>query len=114
QINGYTSAVLTRLDVLDDFDPVKICTGYELDGEITTDFPGGVAALERCKPIYEEMSGWSSPTASATTIEELPREAREYVDRLQELIGCPIDVISTGPHRHETIRVRPLIDAVSA
>lgn len=114
QVNGYTSAVLTRLDVLDGFDTVKICTAYELDGEITEEFPGGVAALERCKPIYEEIRGWDSPTATITNFEELPTEARAYVKRLQELIGCPIDVISTGPHRHETIRVRPLINSISA
>ena len=109
QINGYTSAVLTRLDVLDDFESVKICTAYELDGEITDKFPGGVAALERCRPVLEEMPGWSTPTASITEYSSLPKEAKNYVEKLQEVIGCPIDVISTGPHRNETIKVRPLI-----
>ena len=109
QVNGYTSAVLTRLDVLDGFDSIKVCTNYELDGEVIDRFPGGVAALERCKPIYEEHSGWHSPTASATLIEDLPEEARAYVVRLEELIGCPIDLISTGPNREETITVRPII-----
>lgn len=109
QINGYTSAFLTRLDVLDGFDTVKICTAYELDGEVIKHFPGGVAALERSKPIYEELPGWDSPTASVTRLGDLPKEARAYVDRLQDLIGCTIDVISTGPHRHETITVRSVI-----
>ena len=108
QVNGYTSAVLTRLDVLDGFDSVNICTGYELDGEVKGDFPGGVAALERCIPVYEEHPGWDSPTASVTRLEDLPIQARSYVDRLQDLIGCPIDIISTGPNRHETIKVRSL------
>ena len=109
QVNGYTSAVVTRLDVLDGFDSVKVCTAYELDGEVTHEFPGGVAALERCKPIYEEHPGWDSPTASATTLEGLPQEARSYVERLEELIGCPVDVISTGPHRDETVLVKRLL-----
>ena len=110
QVNGYTSAILTRLDVLDGFDVVRICTAYELDGNVIDSFPGGVAALERCKPIYEEHRGWDTPTASIARHEDLPREARSYVGRLQELVGCPIDIISTGPHRHETIPVRPVIE----
>ncbi len=114
EVNGYTSAVLTRLDVLDGFDKVRICTNYELDGNIVDEFPGGVAALERCKPVYEDMPGWDTPTASVTRFEHLPREARAYVERLQEVIGCPIDLISTGPHRHETVEVRPIISAASA
>ena len=60
------------------------------------EFPGGLAALERCKPIYEEMPGWDSPTASITNFEQLPTEAHNYVERLQEVIGCNIDLISTG------------------
>ena len=95
--------------MLDDFESVKICTAYELDGEITDKFPGGVAALERCRPVLEEMPGWSTPTASITEDSSLPKEAKNYVEKLQEVIGCPIDVISTGPHRNETIKVRPLI-----
>jgi adenylosuccinate synthase len=111
QVNGYTSAILTRLDVLDGFDSVKVCTAYELDGEVTDRFPGGVAALARCKPVYEDQPGWTTPTAGATELSSLPAEARSYVNRLQELIGCPIDVISTGPHRHQTVTVRSVIEA---
>lgn len=111
RINGYNSAVLTRLDVLDGFDSVKICTAYELDGESIGDFPAGAAALERCQPIYEEHPGWDSPTASITELKDLPKQARSYVNRLEELIGCPIDIISTGPNRHETVTVRPVIPA---
>lgn len=114
QVNGYSSAILTRLDVLDGFHNVKICTAYELDGEIIKDFPGGAAALERCKPIYEDVKGWDSPTASVTNFEQLPQEARSYVERLQELIGVSIDLISTGPNRDETIVVRPVINVASA
>ena len=109
-INGYTSAVLTRLDVLDGFEAVRICTQYvNEDGEVTDDFPGGVAALEKARPIFEEMPGWDRPTASVRRYEDLPKEARDYVERIQELIGCPIDVISTGPHRDETVMVRQMM-----
>ncbi len=109
-INGYTSAVLTRLDVLDGFETVRICTQYiNEDGEITDDFPGGVAALEKARPVFEEMPGWDRPTASVRRYEDLPIEARDYVERIQELIGCPIDVISTGPHRDETVMVRQMM-----
>ncbi len=109
QVNGYTSAILTRLDVLDDFESVQICIAYDLDGERIEKFPGGVAALERCKPIYEEHAGWPSPTASVTNFEDLPSEARAYVERLEELIGVPIDVISTGRHRDDVIEVRSVL-----
>ena len=109
-INGYTSAVLTRLDVLDGFETVRICTQYiNEDGEVTDDFPGGVAALEKARPVFEEMPGWDRPTASVRRYEDLPGGARDYVERIQELIGCPIDVISTGPHRDETVMVRQLM-----
>ena len=111
-INGYTSAVLTRLDVLDGFETVKICTHYITeDGEVTDDFPGGVAALEKARPVFEEIPGWDRPTASVRRYEDLPEAARNYVRRIEELIGCPIDVISTGPHRDETVMVRPMIHA---
>ena len=109
QVNGYTSAVITRLDVLDQFEVVKICTGYELDGEIVDQLPGGMAALSRCVPVYEELPGWDIPTAGMSDLNKLPKNARHYVDRIQEIIGAPIDIISTGPHRDETITVKPLI-----
>ena len=109
-INGYTSAVLTRLDVLDGFETVRICTHYLTeDGEKTDDFPGGVATLEKARPVFEEMPGWDRPTASVRQFEDLPQAARDYVERIQELIGCPIDIISTGPHRNETVMVRQMM-----
>jgi adenylosuccinate synthase len=109
QINGYTSAVVTRLDVLDGFETVKLCTGYKIDGEIVDEFPAQISALTYCEPVYEEFKGWDTPTAGLSDISKLPVTARAYVDRLQELIGCPIDIISTGPHRDETITLNSLI-----
>ena len=101
--------ILNKLDVLDHFDEIKVCAAYELDGEILHDFPGSAAALERCLPVYEDHSGWDSPTAGVTILEDLPREARSYVERIEELVDRPIDIISTGPYRHETITVRKVI-----
>ena len=107
RINGYTSLILNKLDMLDGVDPILLCAAYELDGEIVHDFPGNAATLERCTPIYEEHRGWDKPTAGVTRLADLPSQAIAYVTRLQELVGVPIDLISTGPHRHQTTVVRP-------
>ena len=109
RVNGYTSLILTRLDVLDGFDEIQICTAYELDGRIVRDFPGSSATLERCSPIYETMPGWDKPTAGATRLEDLPNRARAYIALIEEQVGRRIDVISTGPNRHETVTVRPVV-----
>lgn len=108
-INGFTSAVLTRLDVLDGIDPVKICTAYEADGKRIHRFPSQPGLLERATPVWEEMPGWSAPTAGITEISQLPPEASAYVRRIEDVIGCPVDLISTGPRRDESIVVRPII-----
>ena len=108
-VNGLTTAILTRLDVLDGMDPVKICVSYDLDGEAVHQFPSRVSDLARCKPVYQAFRGWESPTAGLTRWEDLPGEAKRYVEALEETIGCTIGVISTGPHRHETILRGPLI-----
>ena len=107
RINGYTSLILNKLDMLDGVDPILLCAAYELDGEIVHDFPGNAATLERCTPIYEEHRGWDKPTAGVTRLSDLPSQAIAYVTRLQELVGVPIDLISTGPHRHQTTVIRP-------
>ncbi len=109
RINGYTSAVITRLDVLDGFDSLKVCTGYNLNGDILDELPGGSSALDRCRPIYETLPGWDRPTAGLSDIGELPKEARAYVERLEKLINCPVDIISTGPHRDQTIMPKSVI-----
>ena len=108
-INGFTSLVMTRLDVLDGFPSVKICVGYRVNNQTLDYFPGNAAILDVCEPIYEEMPGWDTPTAGATEIGQLPKEAVAYVERLEELIGCPFQLISTGPHREETIQLSQLV-----
>lgn len=108
-LNGFTSIVLTRLDVLDGFSPIEVCTAYCVDGQITHQFPTNASVLERCEPVYEEFPGWTEPTASVQRLDGLPEGALRYVKRLEELIGVPIDLISTGPRREETIPVRSII-----
>ena len=109
RINGYTGLVVAKLDILDNFDEIKLCVAYELDGERVWDFPGSAALLERCKPIYETHPGWHSSTRKLRKLEDLPRGARAYVDRLEELVGVPVDIISTGPHRDQTIMVKSVV-----
>ena len=108
-VNDLTSGILTRLDILDGMNPVKVCVGYEVDGEPIDGFPAQINALEKCKPIYRDFAGWTKPTAGLTTWDDVPQEAKQYVQGLEEVIGCPLDVISTGPHRHETISRKVLI-----
>lgn len=108
-INGFTSIVLTRLDVLDGFQTVNICVGYKVNGQTLDHFPSDTTLLDTCEPIYEEMHGWHKPTAGTTKLEDLPQEAIKYIKRIEELIGCEFHLISTGPHRDETIVVKRII-----
>ena len=107
-INGFTGIVLTRLDILDEFDSVKVCVGYEVSGERLDRFPANTGLLARCKPVFEEMPGWDNPTASATELSQLPENALAYVHKIEELVGCRAQIISTGPSRAETIQVEPV------
>lgn len=108
-VNGLTGLVLTRLDILDSFPSVKICVGYRVDGKELRRFPASTALLQRCQPIYEEMPGWDRPTASATCLSQLPENALAYVHRIADLVGCQVQIISTGPRRDETILIQPVI-----
>jgi len=103
RINGLDTVALTKLDVLDQSETIKICTGYRYRGDILTDFPEEESALAEVEPAYEEVSGWMSPTTGAKSEADLPAKARQYLDRLEELIGVPFCLISTGAQRAETI-----------
>jgi adenylosuccinate synthase len=109
RINGYTGIALTRLDVLDKFPRLKICTAYTLDGKTIEEFPSRVGDLEKCLPVYEEIDGWMTPTSGIREYSKLPLEARRYIKRLEELCDCPVKVVSVGPRREETILRQPLI-----
>ena len=107
-LNGFSGIALTRLDVLDTFASIKICIGYKVNGETINQFPSSSLLLERCQPVYEEVPGWQSPTAHLRRFGDLPPLAQSYVRKLENLVGCPIDIISVGPQREETITVRPI------
>src|SRR5205085_4272618 len=94
---------LTKLDVLDQCETVKICTGYRYQGDLITDFPVEETEIASAEPVYEEVSGWMSPTVGAKNEADLPAKARWYLERLEELIGVPFCLISTGAVRHDTI-----------
>jgi adenylosuccinate synthase len=103
RINGCDTVALTKLDVLDQCETVKVCTGYRWRGDIITDFPDEETAMAQLEPVYEEISGWMSSTAGARNEADLPAKARRYLERLEELIGVPFCLISTGAQRDETI-----------
>jgi len=106
QINGVSGICLTKLDVLDGLESLKLCTGYKLDGKVVDIFPVGAEDAARCEPIYEEMSGWKEMTVGAKSLAALPAAARAYIKRIEELVGVPVDMVSTGPDREETIVLR--------
>lgn len=103
KISGITGIALTKLDVLDGLEEIKICVGYELDGEELDYFPSGQSDQARVKPIYETMEGWSESTKGARSWGELPAAAVKYVRHIEELIGCPVTLLSTSPERDDTI-----------
>ena len=103
ELNGFNSVALTKLDVLDALDTIKICVGYEIDGEKIETFPAVSQDLQKIKPVYETLAGWKSETLGITKIEDLPAEARAYVEFLSNSIGVEIGLISTGPERDQTV-----------
>ncbi len=109
--SGVTGIALTKLDVLDGFRTLKICTGYDLDGTHLDYLPTAADAQARCRPVYEEMEGWQESTAGARSWADLPGAAVKYVRRIEELIQCPVAMLSTSPERDDTILVTdPFVD----
>ena len=103
RVNGLSGVAVTKLDVLDTLDRVAVCTGYEVDGGLLTEFPGDISALDRLTPRYEWFDGWRRSTADARRLDELPREARAYLDRIEALIEAPIAYVSVGTRRDQII-----------
>jgi adenylosuccinate synthase len=103
RINGLTDVAVTKLDVLDTLDRIAICTGYEYDGDLHTEFPGDIATLDQVVPRYEWLQGWEASTADARVLEDLPSAARTYLDRMQELIETRITYVSVGTRRDQII-----------
>jgi adenylosuccinate synthase len=103
RINGLTHLAVTKLDVLDTLDRIAICVGYEFDGDLHTEFPGDIAALDKVEPRLEWLEGWRQPTGEARSLENLPPQARAYIDRMQELIDTRIQYVSVGTRRDQII-----------
>lgn len=106
QVNGLTGLCLTKLDVLDGLMELKLCTGYMLDGEFTDILPMGAEDIARCEPMYETLDGWSQSTVGVTQFNELPKAAKLYLQRIEQVTGVPIHLISTSPDRDHTIMMR--------
>ncbi|MES2583917.1 MAG: adenylosuccinate synthase [Pseudomonadota bacterium] len=106
QVNGLSGLCITKLDVLDGLKELLLCTGYEMDGEIIDILPMGADDIERCKPVYEVMEGWSDSTVGVTQYDKLPVAARLYLQRIEQVTGVPIHMVSTSPDRDHTIMMR--------
>ena len=103
QINGITGMCITKLDVMDGIEEIKICTGYEFEGKTIDILPFGADAVAKCKPIYETLPGWKESTFGVKEYDALPENAKRYLKRIEEVCGAPVAIISTGPERDETI-----------
>jgi adenylosuccinate synthase len=106
EINGFDTVALTKLDILDALDEIKVCTGYRLKGQTCDSFPATSHELRGVEPVYETLPGWNSLTEGITELESLPARARDYVEFISEQIGVPVGLVSTGPERSQTIIVR--------
>lgn len=104
-LGGIDRWALMKMDVLDGFETIRICTAYECDGERVESVPAGITRLARCQPVYEDFKGWNCSTRDATSFEQLPIQAQRYIRRVEELTGVPVGMVSVGPNRASTIEV---------
>ena len=104
-VNGLTHLAITKMDVMDTFDSIEVCTAYEINGKRMDQFPSQISILEKVKPIYETWPGWKSETKNVKTWKDLPWKAQKYLGRITELLEIPIGLISLGPKRHQTIQL---------
>ncbi|MEJ2528770.1 MAG: adenylosuccinate synthase [Gammaproteobacteria bacterium] len=111
EINSVTGICITKLDVLDGLDTIKICVAYELDGKELDAPPVGADLFEKCNPVYIEIPGWTESTIGTKSLDDLPQAARDYLSKIEQLCGVPVDVVSTGPDRAETLVLRNPFDA---
>ncbi|MDH5190702.1 MAG: adenylosuccinate synthase [Gammaproteobacteria bacterium] len=109
-LNSLSGICLTKLDVLDGLEQVRICVGYDIDGTRVDTPPIGAEAFEKCVPVYEDMPGWKESTIGAKSLDALPQAAVDYINKIEEVTGTPVDIISTGPERNETIIKRHPFD----
>ena len=103
RINGMTSMSLMLVDVLQGFDEIKICTGYKYKGEVTQHYPASLKVLENCEPIYETLPSWTEDISEIKVYDELPQNVRNYIERIEAVVGIPVSIVSVGPRRDQTI-----------
>lgn len=106
RINGLTGIALTKLDVLSEFETIKVCTGYRFEGQELETLPAKLETFENCEPVYEELPGWKVDITGVRSYDQLPENAKKYVRRLEELAGCPIVMVSVGPRRDQTMMIK--------
>ncbi|WP_340691007.1 adenylosuccinate synthase [Hydrogenobacter thermophilus] len=111
-VNGLDGLILTKLDVLDTFEEVKVCVAYEYEGKEITRFPASLSLLEKVKPVYKVFKGWLKHTKGIKDPKDLPERAREYISFIEEYTGVPVVMLSTGPEREEYLWLRPLLEEV--
>ena len=107
-LNSLDYLAITRLDILDGLDKIKICTGYKYKGEVLAEYPASLDVLENVEPIYEELEGWKTPISNCKSYDELPEAARYYVERISQLVDVPLGIVSVGPSRSQTIVLRDI------
>ena len=102
-LNGVTAMAVTKLDVMDELAEIQVCTGYRYKGDVLNDFPAAIEVLEQVEPVYETVPGWQQSTVGSLSADDLPQAARDYLNYLEELVGAPVGMISSGPRREETV-----------
>ena len=105
RLNGLTGLAITKLDVLNELESIKICTGYAYQGSLLEEFPRDAEILQACQPVYEELEGWQSDISGAATMADLPQTAKDYLAKLEKVTGCPVVLVSVGPRRDQTIQI---------
>ncbi len=106
QLNSVSGLCLTKMDVLDELDKINVCVGYTLDGKVLDLMPFDEQRLERCQPVYQTFQGWKTSTAGLTQMEDFPPLAREYIESIEQLLSCPVVIVSTGPDRKDTVVIK--------
>jgi adenylosuccinate synthase len=103
--NGLTSISVTKLDVLTGLDRIRICVAYNINGKRIDHMPADIKSLVQCEPVYEELAGWNEEISNAGDMDQLPGRTRDYLDRIVEMTGVPLSIISVGPQREQTIEM---------
>ncbi|HOO56270.1 MAG TPA: adenylosuccinate synthetase, partial [bacterium] len=109
RINGMSALAMTKLDVLDDLDTIKVCVGYRVGSEVISEFTTDFRKLRECTPVYEELPGWKTDTSGVKEYRDLPGEAKSYIKFVEKIIRAPISIISVGPRRAQTVILRKFV-----